>query len=196
VTNIPESYLPPSSQPWGRWVTNGLRDFFRKRDEYDLAVSNSIRQLNIAIAQPMRGLITRQTSGTVDIITAGVYVPINLVGVVDADVTFNMVASGAPNVTGLKNDTDQTRTMVFIATYDGKGGNNHAIGLKLALNNVPIDASECTSFAGGSGQFGKTMTQYMMRVEPGDEVTMWGANLDTTTDLDIARLKLLAHAIP
>jgi len=35
-----------------------------------------------------------------------------------------------------------------------------------------------------------------MRVEPGDEVTMWGANLDTTTDLDIARLKLLAHAIP
>ena len=107
-----------------------------------------------------------------------------------------MVASGAPNVTGLKNDTNQTRTMVFIATYDGKAGNNHAIGLKLALNNAPIDASECTSFAGGGGQFGKAMTQYMMRGEPDDEVTMWAANLDTTDDLDIARLKLLAHAIP
>jgi hypothetical protein len=196
MTNIPQSYLPPASQPWGRWVTNSIRDFFRKREEYDIAVQNSIRQLNIAIPQPMRGLLTRQTSGTVVITTAGVYVPINLAGTLDSDVSFNMVASGAPNVTGLKNDTDQTRTMVFIATYDGKAGNNHAIGLKLALNGVPIDASECSSFAGGGGQFGKTMTQYMMRVAPGDEVTMWGANLDTTTDLDIARLKLLAHAIP
>jgi hypothetical protein len=196
MTNIPQSYLPPNSQLWGRWVTNGIRDFFRHREQYDIAVQNSIRQLNIAIPQPMRGLLTRQTSGTVDIITAGVYVPINLAGTLDSDVSFNMVASGAPNVTGLKNDTDQTRTVVFIATYDGKAGNNHAIGLKLALNGVPIDASECTSFAGGSGQFGKAMTQYMMRVAPGDEVTMWGANLDTTTDLDIARLKLLAHAIP
>jgi hypothetical protein len=196
MTNIPQSYLPPASQPWGRWVTNSIRDFFRKREEYDIAVQNSIRQLNIAIPQPMRGLLTRQTSGTVVITTAGVYVPINLAGTLDTDVSFNMVASGAPNVTGLKNDTDQTRTMVFIATYDGKAGNNHAIGLKLALNGVPIDASECSSFAGGGGQFGKTMTQYMMRVAPGDEVTMWAANLDTTTDITMARYKLLAHAIP
>lgn len=196
MSNIPESFLPPNSQPWGRWVTNNIRQFFNKREEYDLATANAIRQLNIAIPQPMRGLLTRQTSGTVTITTAGVYVPINLASTLDADVSFNMVASGAPNVTGLKNDTDQTRTMVFIATYDGKGGNNQAIGLKLALNNVPIDASECTSFAGGGGQFGKAMTQYMMKVEPDDEVTMWAANIDATTNLSIARLKLLAHAIP
>jgi hypothetical protein len=196
MSNIPNSFLPPTSQPWGRWVTNGLREFFRKREEYDLATFNAIRQLNIAIPQPMRGLLTRQTSGTVTITTAGVYVPINLASTLDTDVSFNMVASGAPNVTGLKNDTDQTRTMVFIATYDGKGGNNHAIGLKLALNNVPIDASECTSFAGGGGQFGKAMTQYMLRMAPDDEVTMWAANIDATTNISIARLKLLAHAIP
>lgn len=196
MTSVPESYLPPASQPWGRFVTNGLRDYFRKREEFDYGVQNSIRQLNIAIPQPMRGLLTRQTAGTVTITTAGVYVPINLASTLDTDVSFNMVASGAPNVSGLKNNTNQTRTMVFIATYDGKGGNNNAIGLKLALNNVPIDASECTSFAGGGGQFGKAMTQYMMRMEPDDEVTMWAANIDATTDLDIARLKLLAHAIP
>jgi hypothetical protein len=195
LSNIPESYLPPSSQPWGRWVTNGLREFFRKREEYDMATQNSIRQLNIAIPQPMRGLLVRQTSGTVTITTAGVYVPMNLTSTLDSDVSFNMVASGAPNVTGLKNDTDQTRTVVFIATYDGKGGNNQGIGLKLALNNVPINASECASFAGSSGQFGKAMTQYMMRVAPGDEVTMWAANLDGTTNIDVARLKLLAHAV-
>ena len=142
MTNIPQSYLPPASQPWGRWVTNSIRDFFRKREEYDIAVQNSIRQLNIAVPQPMRGLLWRQTSGTVAITTAGVYVPMNLAGTLEADVSFNLVASGAPNVTGFKNDTDQTRTVVIIATYDGKGGNNNAIGLKLALNGVPIDATE------------------------------------------------------
>jgi hypothetical protein len=144
----------------------------------------------------MRGFLSRQTTGTVTISTAGVYVPINLAGTLDTDVSFNMVASGAPNVTGLKNDTDQTRTMVFIATYDGRAANNEAIGLKLALNNVPIDESECTSFAGASGQFGQVMTQYMVRMAPGDEVTMWAANINATTNISIARLKLLAHAIP
>jgi hypothetical protein len=196
MTNIPQSYLPPASQPWGRWVVNSIRDFFRKREEYDIAVQNSIRQLNIAIPQPMRGLLVRQTSGTVDIITAGVYVPMNLAGTLDSDVSFNLVASGAPNITGLKNDTDQTRTVIFIATYDGKGGNNHAIGLKLALNGVPIDASECRTFGGSTGQLGKAMTQYMMRVAPNDEITMWAANIDSTTDITVDRFKLLAHAIP
>jgi hypothetical protein len=192
----PTSFLPPASQPWGRWVEGVIKNILDSRDRVSNDVQNSLRQLNIAIPQPMRGLLTRQTSGTVTISTAGVYVPINLAGTLDTDVSFNMVASGAPNVTGLKNDTDQTRTMVFIATYDGKGGNNHAIGLKLALNNVPIDASECTSFAGGGGQFGKAMTQYMLRMAPDDEVTMWAANIDATTNISIARLKLLAHAIP
>jgi len=167
----------------------------RKRQEYDLATENAIRQLNLAVPQPMRGLLTRQTVGTVTITAAGTYVPINLASTLDTNVSFNLEASGAPNVAGLKNITDQTRTMVFIATYDGKCGNNNAMGLKLAVNNVPIDASECTSFAGGGGQFGKTMTQYMLRMEPGDEVTMWAANIDDTTNLEIARLKLLAHAV-
>ena len=121
--------------------------------------------------------------------------PINAAGTLDSDVTFNMVTSGAPNVSGIKNDTDQTRIMVIIATYDGKAGNNQAMGLKLALNGEPIDATECRSFAGSSGQFGKTMTQWMLRLEPGDEVTMLAANIDTTDNLTIARYKMLAHAI-
>jgi hypothetical protein len=192
----PTSFLPPASQPWGRWVENTLRNILNSRERVSRDVQNSLRQLNVAIPQPMRAFLSRQTSGTVTITTAGVYVPINLAATLDPDVTFNMVASGAPNVTGVKNGTDQTRTMMFIATYDGKAGNNEAIGLKLALNNVPIDASECSSFAGSSGQFGKAMTQYMLKMEPGDEVTMWAANLDTTTNLNIIRLKLSAHAIP
>jgi hypothetical protein len=192
----PISYLPPPSQPWGRWVDYQLGELDKSTKKIGIDAENAVRQLNTTSLQPMRGLLTRQTAGTVTITTAGVYVPINLASSLDADVTFNMAVSSAPNVTGLKNNTTQTRTVVFIATYDGKGGNNQAIGLKLALNGAPIDGSECSSFAGGGGQFGKAMTQYMIKLEPADEVSMLAANLDAATNLNIARLKLLAHAIP
>lgn len=194
MSNIPDSYLPPQSQPWGRWVTNGLRDFFRKRDEYDKATFNAIKQLNIAIPQPMRAVLWNQTGGTVTVSAAGTYYPINIAGTLDPDATFNMTA-GTTNVSGLVNDTNQARTIVFIATYDGKCGNNNAMGLKLALNGTPIDATECRSFAGSADQVGKTMTQWIERVEPGDEVAMWAANIDTTDDLVIERFKFLAHAV-
>lgn len=191
---IPDSFLPPNSQRWGRWVTDNLRAFLRKKDEYDLATANAIRQVNLATPAPMRGMLWNQTGDTVSVSVAGTYYPLNIAGTLDTDATFNMTA-GTTNASGLVNDTDQARTVVFIATYDGKGGNNNAIGLKLALNGVPIDATECRSFGGASGQVGKTMTQWIERVQPGDEVSMWGANIDATDDLVIERFKLLAHAV-
>ena len=191
---IPDSFLPPNSQRWGRWVTDNLRAFLRKKDEYDLATANAIRQVNLATPAPMRGVLWNQTGDTVSVSVAGTYYPLNIAGTLDTDATFNMTA-GVTNASGLVNDTDQARTVVFIATYDGKGGNNNAIGLKLALNGVPIDATECRSFGGASGLVGKTMTQWIERVQPGDEVSMWGANIDATDDLVIERFKLLAHAV-
>jgi len=192
--SIPDPYLSPASQPWGRWVTQTLRNYLAKREQYDLGTQNSIRQLNIAIPQPMRGMLWNQTGTTVTIATAGVYVPLDLAGTLDTDGTFNMVA-GTVNPSGLKNNTNQARTLVFIATYDGKAGNNNAIGLKLALNGVPIDATECRSFAGGGGQVGKTFTQFTLRMQPDDEVSMWVSGINGTTDLTVERYKLLAHAI-
>jgi len=155
-----------------------------------------LRQLNIAQRQPMRGVLYKQTAFTLPITAAGTYVPINTAGTLDTDVTFNMSAATSPNVTGLKNDTAQERIMMVIATYDGKGGNNHAIGCKLAINNVIIDATECSSFGGSTGQVAKVMTHWILKLGAGDEVSMYAANLDTADDLDIERFKLTAHAIP
>ena len=144
---------------------------------------------------PMRGVISRQTQGTVVINSANTYVPINLTPNLDTSVTTSMSLASSPNVTGLKNDVGQERIVVIIATYDGKAGNNHAIGLKLALNGTPIDETECTSFGGPGGQFAKTMTQWIMRLDAGDEVTMLAANKDTADDINIARLKMIAYSI-
>ena len=191
----PNSFLPPPSQPWGRWVEGTLSTILGTRVKAEKDIANALRQLNIALRQPMRGMLWNQTGTTVTITTAGVYVPINLAGTVDVDGTFNMVASGSPNVTGLKNETSQARTIMFIGSYDGWAGDNNAIGLKLALNGDPIDATECRSFSGASSRAGKTFTQWIQRVEAGDEITMWAANIDNTTNLRLDRYKLMAHAI-
>jgi hypothetical protein len=191
----PSSFLPPPSQPWGRWVDSRLEDLTRGAEKTSLDAENAVRQLNTVSFQPMRGLLYRQTTLTVPITVAGEYVRINTAGTLDANVSFNMSASSSPNVSGLKNTTEQTRTVVIIATYDGKAGNNQAMGLKLELNGVAIDGSECRSFSGSAGQFGKTLTQWMLKLEPGDEVAMLAANIDATDNLDIARYKMLAHAV-
>ena len=143
---------------------------------------------------PFRGLIWNQTGGTINIDSAGTYVPINLAGTLDP-VSLGMGLSSIPNVSGLKNTSGETKIVAVVATYDGKAGNNHAIGLKLALNNTPIDASECTSFAGGGGQFGKTMTQFMLELAPNDEIAMWASNIDTSNNLTIARYKMIVFAV-
>ena len=141
-----------------------------------------------------RGAIYRQVLGTVTIDSANTYVPMDLVPTMD-DSFLNMSLPINHNVTGLKNTGSETRLFVVIATYDGKGGNNHAIGLKLALNGVQLDETECTSFGGSSGQFAKTMTQWMLYLDPGDEVSMYAANKDTSDNLSIARLKMIAYSI-
>jgi len=145
---------------------------------------------------PVRGSISRQSAGTVPIATANVYVPINLSGTLQTGETLRnmMAAEQAGDVSGLKN-TGDTKTLAVIATYDGKAGNNQAIGLKLAVNGVPLNETECTSFGGPGGQFAKTMTQWLIHVGNGDEITMWAANKDGTTDLSIARYKMIAYAI-
>jgi hypothetical protein len=146
----------------------------------------------------VRGAISRQSAGTVPIASANTYVPMGLSGTLQTGETLrNMMAADnnfPTDVSGLKN-TGDTKTLAIIATYDGKAANNQAIGLKLAVNGVPFDMTECTSFGGPGGQFAKTMTQWIFQVGNGDEITMWVANKDGDTDLSIARYKMIAYAI-
>ena len=196
MTTSPVSFLPPDSQPWGRWVESTIGGILNSLTRSSIDAQNALRQLNIAVPQPMRAAISRQITGSVVVGAINNYVPINLASTLDPDTSFNMSLSGSPNVTGVKNITDQTRTVVVIATYDGKGGNNEIVGLKLGLNGVILNETECTSFGGATGQVAKAMTQWILKLEPGDEVTMYAANRSSGTALTIDRLKMIAHAIP
>ena len=92
MTTKPNSFLPPNSQLWGRWVETTLNSILAVRQKAEQDIANALRQLNISSRQPMRGMLWNQTGTTVTITTAGVYVPINLAGTLDVDGTFNTVA--------------------------------------------------------------------------------------------------------
>ena len=144
---------------------------------------------------PMRGAVSRQTAGTVSISSPDTYVPINLSGNLDTSVSVNMGLSSSPNIAGIKNNVGQKRTVVVIASYDGKGGNNETIGCKIAINGFPVDASECTSFSGAIASFAKTMTQWIVELDAGDEITILAANKSSSNNIDITRYKMIAFVI-
>ena len=193
---IPQSYLQPDSQPWGRWVTDSLRSFLAKRSEYDLATNNAIRQINLAIPQPMRAQLWDTSGGTVPITDIGVYVPLNIDANVLGDATFNLARSDPPNISGLKNITNQKRMLHVIATYEGYGGNNTALGIKLGIDGVVLDGSAASAFASNTTATGKLITHWITPLEPGSQVTVYAANLETTDDIIISRWKISAIAIP
>ena len=141
-----------------------------------------------------RGQMGRITTGTVTGLTLNTYKATGLVGTLDTSTTFGMVL-GTTNQLALKNNSGGTRIFRVYASYDGKAGNNEVLGLKLAKNNVPIDESECRSFAGAAGQFAKLVTNWMVSLADGDEISIWVANFSNTTNIDIDRCRIVALAV-
>jgi hypothetical protein len=176
-------------------VTDQLRGFLRKRDEYDLATANAIRQLNLATPEPMRGVLWNQTGGTVTIGTTGAYVPLNIAGTLDADAAFNMEAGGSPNVTSLTNTTDQTRIVFVIGSFDARTVGTNTLGLRFSLNGTGVDATVCEAHNGFADRTAKLITHFIFRMGPGDTVGLECANTDSTANVSVDRYRLVAHAI-
>lgn len=192
---IPQPYLPPPSQPWGRWVVSNIQRLSRVFDKLQRDVNNSLRQLNIAQRQPMRAVLWSQTGGTVTIDTAGEYVPINIAGTLEDDIVFNMAASSSPNVSGLTNTTNQSRLVFVLGTIDARGAFSQTMGLRFSLNGVGVDATVCEAHNGFNDRTAKLVTHFIFRLDPGDVVALECTNVDNTRDVNIDRYRLTAYAI-
>jgi len=140
------------------------------------------------------GQIARVTSATVTITTAGQYVHPTFGGTFDTSTAQGFVQS-TTNPFGIKNNTDVTRLMKVYASADARGGNNQIHGIKLALNGTAIDLTECRAFTGSGGQEAKLVTQWTIKMEPGDEVTLMIANHSTTDDVTVFRGRVTASAV-
>jgi hypothetical protein len=128
---------------------------------------------------------------SVSIGTAGTYVTTGLTGVLDADISEGFVL-GVTDALGLKNDSGRTiRTPVY-ASYDGRAGNNKTLGLKLAVNGVAIDATECRAATGSVNSLAKLVTRWIIQLEPDDEVSIFVANHTDTVSVQIDRARIIA----
>ena len=146
------------------------------------------------IRASVRGQLSRITSGNVVIETQGVYVSTGLDGTLDS-ATANGMARGTNDTFGLKNTSGATRLMRVYGSIDAAGGNNKTLGIKLALNGIPIDATESRAFTGSGGQEAKLVTSWMVSMAAGDEVSLRIANHSSTDDIEFRRGRLVATEV-
>jgi hypothetical protein len=158
--------------------------------EHETRISNLERHEPL----PAIGQVSRTTTGTVTITTAGTYVTTGLVATLDTS-TANGFILGTADQFGVKNNTNVTRVMRVYGSADARGGNNQIHGIKLALNGTPINETECRAFTGSSSQEAKLVTSWIIRMEPNDEVSLFIANISTTDNIEIRRGRIVATAV-
>jgi hypothetical protein len=136
------------------------------------------------------GQIGRQSTGTVSVATSDIYYPIDLPGTFDAANSYGLT-EGTGEDLALKNDTGTAQLLTVIGSADVRSSNNQVLGLRLAVNGVTIPASECRVTT-GSTNYGKLLSQWIIELDDGDEVSMHVANHGHTTNITVDRAKLVA----
>lgn len=146
------------------------------------------------IRTPVRGQLSRTTIGDINIESQGAYVTTGLEGTLDT-ATASGMARGTTDTFGLKNTSNATRLMRFYGSIDAADGNNQTLGIKLALNGTPIDATECRAFTSSGGAEAKLVTSWMINMADGDEVSLFIANHSGTSNIELRRARLVASEV-
>jgi hypothetical protein len=144
----------------------------------------------------IRGQISKMDTGTVDITTQGVYVSTGLTATLDT-ATANGLVLGTTDAFGLKSTNATSKLLRFYGSIDARTatGNNKILGVKLALNGVPIDATECRAYTGSSNEEAKLITSWMIEVDENDEVSLFMANHSSDVDIDFRRGRIVASEV-
>lgn len=148
-----------------------------------------------AVGTAYFGQVSRTTSGTVDIISAGTYTQFGFNGTFD-NVNSYGVVGGPNNRFSVVNSSGQTTQYRIYGSADVSVGNNYTLGIKLALNGVPIDETECRApSGGGSANFAKLVTSWIVSVPDNGEISLLVANHTDTTDLTVQRARLVLSTV-
>jgi len=148
-----------------------------------------------AVGTAYFGQVSRTTSGSVDIVTAGIYTQFGFNGTFDSANSYG-VTQGANNRFSVVNSSGQTTQYRIYGSADVSVGNNYTLGIKLALNGVPIDETECRApSGGGSANFAKLVTSWIVSVPDNGEISLLVANHTDTSDLTVQRARLVLSTV-
>jgi hypothetical protein len=140
------------------------------------------------------GQVSRITSGTISVGTAGTYQSTGLTATLDGE--NNGVSLGTTDLFAVKNTSGDARLFEIYASADIQAANNVVLGIKLALNGVPIDNTECNAPTGtGSGNFAKLITNWMIELQPNDEVALFVTNKTSSGNMTLLRGRIVAETV-
>jgi len=146
------------------------------------------------VAPVYYGQMSRTTSGNVTIAQTGTYVTTGLTGTLDGQ--NDGLVLGVNDPCGLRNVSGERLLVRFYGSADIAAGNNHVVGLKFALNGTPIDVTECRSHTGiGAANFAKTVTSWMVAVEPNDEISLFIADFTGGGTAAVQRCRLIGVSV-
>ena len=149
-----------------------------------------------AAALMVRGQASKMDSGTIDIVTQGVYVSTGLTATFDTATASGMTL-GTTNAFAVKNTSGATKLMQIYGSIDAKtvSGNNKVLGIKLAKNGTAIDQTECRAFTGSGNEEAKLVTNWMISMAANDEVALFIANHSSNVDITFSRGRIVASEV-
>jgi hypothetical protein len=152
-----------------------------KNNESDIVL---LRRRVTELEKQFHGLVYYSTQTEVTINTTGVYVDLPFTGVLNSE---SVGAGSVASKLGLKNISQKTYLVEVTGTADLEAkGSSKEMGLRLVKNGSSIDGGECRATV-ANGFIGKLHSFAIVRVQPGDEITMQIANFTNTSNPDFER---------
>jgi len=141
----------------------------------------------------VRGQVSRQSDFTITSVAAGTYRAIGATGTLDA--ASSGLVLGVTDPMGLRS-TATAPVLLRVAARAGViGGNNHLLGLRLAVNGVSIAESDARAVSTSNTQETALAATWMVTVPAGGEVSMQVANHSDAVAMTLKRAQLVATQV-
>lgn len=141
----------------------------------------------------VRGQVSRQADFTITSVAAGTYRATGATGTLDA--ASSGLALGVTDPMGLRNTATATVLLRVAARAGVVGGNNHLLGLRLAVNGVSIAESDARVVSTSNTQETALSTIWMVTVPAGGEVSMLVANHSDAVAMTLKRAVMVATQV-
>ena len=141
----------------------------------------------------IRGQVSKMTSGTITIATAGTYQSTGLTATLDTTTAVGMTL-GTTDLFAVKNTSGATRVLKIYSSMDASSANNETLGIRMAKNGTSIPETECRNLT-GSHNFAKLVTNWMITMAPNDEVALFVANHSSTHPISLQRGRVTASFV-
>jgi hypothetical protein len=139
------------------------------------------------------GQVGKQSQSTITISTAGAYQSTGITATLDT-LANSGISLGTTDAFAVKNTSGETRVFQITASMDCLTAADAAIGIKLALNGTPIDASDCRAWA-VEDYTAKLVTTWLIELDDDDEVALFVANHTDTANVTFIRGRVVAATV-